>query len=59
MPIHIPNLKQKNLKSKNVKLSTLAKKNPNFQLSAFQQIHKMRMNNRLLQTLERNDIERP
>ena len=40
-------------------MSQLAKKNPNFKLNAYQQIHKMRMNERLLQTLQRNDIERP
>ena len=42
-----------------LKLSTIAKKNPNFQLAAYPKIHKMQLNERLLQTLERNDVDRP
>ena len=42
-----------------MKLSSIAKRNPNFSLVAFTKIHRMQMNERLLQTLVRNDVERP
>ena len=58
-PVSLNTLNKKKLKGGKVKLSTLAKKNPNFSLVAFTKIHRMEMNERLLQTLERNDIERP
>lgn len=42
-----------------VNLSTVAKKNPHFKLSAYQTIHKAELNERMLKTLRRNDIDRP
>ena len=52
-------LMTKKAKKRRPKLSTVAKKNPNFQLAAYPKIHKMQLNERLLQTLERNDVDRP
>ena len=49
----------KKQKKRRLKLSTIAKRNPNFQLAAYPKIHKMKLNERLLQTLERNDVDRP
>ena len=37
----------------------MARRFPNFDLSAYPKVHKIRMNEKLLQTLERNDVERP
>ena len=62
-PIDISQIKKKNKKkrqaSHRLNLSTIAKKNPNFKLSAYQTIHKAKLNERMLQTLRRNDIDRP
>ena len=58
-PIDIPSLKRRRRIVKRWKLSSLAKKNPNFKLAAFQTIHKAKLNERLLQTLQRNDVDRP
>ena len=58
-PIDITALKKRRQVIKRVRLSTIAKKNPNFKLSAYQTIHRAKLNERLLQTLERNDVDRP
>ena len=58
-PVSVNSLSKKKPKGAKTKLSTLAKKNPNFSLVAFPKIHRMQMNERLLQTLVRNDVERP
>ena len=58
-PVSVNSLSKKKHKGTKTKLSTLAKKNPNFSLVAFTKIHRMQMNERLLQTLVRNDVERP
>ena len=50
-PIDKPSLKRRRRVVKRCKLSSLAKKNPNFKLTAFQTIHKAKLNERLLQTL--------
>ena len=50
-PIDKPSLKRRRRVVKRYKLSSLAKKNPNFKLAAFQTIHKAKLNERLLQTL--------
>mmetsp|Transcript_37763 Transcript_37763/g.49661 ORF Transcript_37763/g.49661 Transcript_37763/m.49661 type:complete len:83 (+) Transcript_37763:456-704(+) len=42
-----------------VRLSTLAKKNPSFKLAAYQTIHRAQLSERLMKTLERNDVDRP
>ena len=58
-PIDITSLKRRRKVIKQVRLSTVAKKNPNFKLSAYQTIHKAKLTERLLATLERNDVDRP
>ena len=58
-PIDITILKKRMQMLKTVRLSTLAKKNPNFKLSAYQTIHKAKLSERLMKTLERNDVDRP
>ena len=50
-PIDINSLKKRRQGIKRVKLSTVAKKNPNFKLSAYQTIHRAKLNERLLRTL--------
>ena len=57
-PVDVASLKKRK-KQKKLKLSTIARKNPNFQLAAYPKIHKMKLNERLLQILERNDVDRP
>ena len=58
-PVDVTSLKKRKAPRRRLKLSTIAKKNPNFQLAAYPKIHKMQLNERLLQTLERNDVDRP
>lgn len=58
-PIDITALKKRRQIIRRVRLSTVAKKNPNFKLAAYQQIHKTKLNERMLQTLQRNDVDRP
>jgi len=52
-------LKKRRVVNQHVSLSSVAKKNPNFKLSAYQTIHKAELNERMLKTLRRNDIDRP
>jgi len=40
-------------------LSTLACRYENFELGKYNKVHRIKLSERLLQTLERNDIERP
>ena len=58
-PIDILSLKKRQLIIKQMKLGTIAKKNPNFKLGAYQTIHKTKMKERMLQMLQRHDIDRP
>ena len=58
-PVNVNALNKRKPKGSNMKLSSIAKRNPNFSLVAFTKIHRMQMNERLLQTLVRNDVERP
>ena len=37
----------------------MVKKHPNFDLSTPANVHKIKLSEKLLKTLERNDIERP
>ena len=50
-PIDMSGNKKRNQGTKNLKLSTIAKKNPQFKLSAYQTIHKAKLSDRLFQTL--------
>ena len=58
-PIDLDALKNRQLSKENFTLGAIAKKNPEFNLSAFQTIHKAKLNERLLKTLYRSDIDRP
>ena len=50
---------KKSPKRKKLSLSSMVRKYPNFDMSAYPKVHKIRLNEKLWNTLERNDIERP
>ena len=50
---------RKTPKRSKLSLSNMVRKYPNFDLSAYPKVHKIRLNEKLWNTLERNDVERP
>lgn len=58
-PVDLNEFNEKVGNFRRYKLSSIAKANPNFSLSAFSKIHRIQLNNRLMASLERNEIERP
>ena len=50
---------KKTPKRSKLSVSSMVSKYPNFDLSAYPKVHKIRLNEKLWNTLERNDVERP